>query len=99
NKTHAKLCLGVRQEPDGNQMYGHTATGNYNPDTAKVYTDLGLFTADRDIVADVSEIFNYLTGYSNQKEFRSLLVAPVGLRTRLTELILREAEHAREGRP
>ena len=97
-KTHAKLCLVVRQEPDGIQMYVHTATGNYNPDTAKVYTDLGLFTADRDIVADVSEIFNYLTGYSNQKEFRSLLVAPVGLRTRITELIMREAEHARAGR-
>jgi len=97
-KTHAKLCLIVRQEPDGIQMYVHTATGNYNPETAKVYTDFGLFTADRDIVADVSEIFNYLTGYSNQKEFRSLLVAPVQLRTRLTELVAREAEHARAGR-
>ena len=74
-------------------------TGNYNPETAKVYTDLGLFTANPDIVADVSEIFNYLTGYSNQKEFRHLLVAPVQLRTRLTELITREAEHARAGRP
>ncbi len=97
-KTHAKLCLVVRQEPDGIQMYVHTGTGNYNPETAKVYTDFGLFTADRDIVADVSEIFNYLTGYSNQKEFRSLLVAPVVLRTRLTELVAREAEHARAGR-
>ena len=97
-KTHAKLCLVVRQEPDGIQMYVHTGTGNYNPETAKVYTDLGLFTADRDVVADVSEIFNYLTGYSNQKEFRSLLVAPVQLRTRITELISREAEHARAGR-
>jgi len=97
-KTHAKLCLVVRQEPDGIQMYVHTGTGNYNPETAKVYTDIGLFTANRDIVADASEIFNYLTGYSNQKEFRSLLVAPVQLRTRLTELIAREAEHARAGR-
>ncbi len=97
-KTHAKLCLVVRQEPDGIQMYVHTGTGNYNPDTAKVYTDIGLFTADRDIVADTSEIFNFLTGYSNQKEFRSLLVAPVQLRTRLTELIARESEHARAGR-
>jgi polyphosphate kinase len=60
---------------------------------------MGIFTADPDIVADVSDIFNYLTGYSNQKEFRSLLVAPVQLRTRLTELILREAEHAKAGRP
>jgi polyphosphate kinase len=98
-KTHAKLCLVVRKEPDGIQRYVHTATGNYNPHTAKVYTDVGYFTADPDIVADVSDMFNYLTGYSNQKEFRSLLVAPVQLRTRLTELIMREAEHARAGRP
>ena len=98
-KTHAKLCLVVRQEPDGIQRYVHTGTGNYNPHTAKVYTDLGLFTADPDIVADVSDVFNYLTGYSNQKEFRSLLVAPVQLRTRLSELIGREMEHARAGRP
>jgi polyphosphate kinase len=98
-KTHAKLCLVVRQEPDGVQRYVHTGTGNYNPGTAKVYTDLGLFTSDPDIVADVSDVFNYLTGYSNQKEFRSLLVAPVELRARLRGLILREAEHARVGRP
>ena len=98
-KTHAKLCLVVRQEPDGIQRYVHTGTGNYNPETAKVYTDLGLFTTDPDVVADVSDIFNYLTGYSNQKEFRSLLVAPVQLRTRLSELVMREAEHARAGRP
>jgi polyphosphate kinase len=98
-KVHAKLCLVVRQEPGGIQRYVHTGTGNYNPETAKVYTDLGLFTTDPDIVADVSEIFNYLTGYSNQKDYRSLLVAPVQLRSRLTELIMREAEHAREGRP
>jgi polyphosphate kinase len=98
-KTHAKLCLVVRKEPHGIQRYVHTATGNYNPLTAAVYTDVGIFTADPDIVADVSDIFNYLTGYSSQKEFRSLLVAPVQLRTRLTELVMREAEHARAGRP
>jgi polyphosphate kinase len=97
-KTHAKLCLVVRKEPDGIQRYVHTATGNYNPHTARIYTDIGLFTADPDIVADVSDIFNSLTGYSSQKEFRSLLVAPVQLRARLTELIAREAEHARAGR-
>ncbi|HEX5107867.1 MAG TPA: polyphosphate kinase 1 [Vicinamibacterales bacterium] len=97
-KTHAKLCLVVRQESDGIQRYVHVGTGNYNPETAKVYTDLGLFTANEDIVADVSDVFNYLTGYSSQKDFRSLLVAPVQLRTRLTELIMREAEHARAGR-
>jgi polyphosphate kinase len=71
-KTHAKLCLVVRQEPDGIQRYVHVATGNYNPETAKVYTDLGLFTADGEIVADVADVFNYLTGYSSQKEFRRL---------------------------
>ena len=98
-KVHAKLCLVVRQQQGGIQRYVHTGTGNYNPETAKVYTDIGLFTTDPDIVADVSEIFNYLTGYSNQKDYRSLLVAPVQLRSRLTELIMREAEHAREGRP
>ena len=98
-KTHAKLCLVVRQEPDGVQRYVHVGTGNYNPETAKVYTDLGIFTADPDTVADVSDVFNYLTGYSNQKDYRSLIVAPVQLRTRLTELIMREADHARAGRP
>ena len=98
-KTHAKVCLVVRQEPDGMGRYVHVSTGNYNSGTAKVYTDLGLFTADPEIVADASDVFNYLTGYSNQKQFRQLLVAPVQLRTRLTELIEREADHARAGRP
>jgi polyphosphate kinase len=98
-KTHAKLCLVVRQESDGIQRYVHTSTGNYNPETAKVYTDLGYFTADPDIVADVSDVFNYLTGYSNRKEYRAMLVAPLQLRTRICELINREAEHAKAGRP
>ena len=98
-KTHAKLCLVIRQETAGVQRYVHTSTGNYNPVTAKVYTDLGFFTADPDVVADVTEIFNYLTGYSNQREYRSLVVAPMQLRTRIRELIRREAEHARAGRP
>ena len=98
-KTHAKLCLVVRQEPTASSATCTPAPATTTRDTAKIYTDIGLFTADPDIVADVSDIFNYLTGYSNQKEFRSLLVAPVQLRTRLTELIAREAEHARGGRP
>jgi polyphosphate kinase len=98
-KTHAKLCLVVRDEPDGIQRYVHTGTGNYNAHTAKIYTDLGLFTANADFVADASEVFNYLTGYSNQKAYREMLVAPVQLRARLVELIMREAEHARAGRP
>ena len=98
-KTHAKLCLVVRQEPDGMCRYVHLATGNYNPGTAKVYTDIGFFTADPSLVADASDVFNYLTGYSNQKQFRRLLVAPVQLRAKLTGLIEREADHARAGRP
>jgi polyphosphate kinase len=98
-KTHAKLCLVVRQEADGIQRYVHTGTGNYNPDTAKIYTDLGLFTAEPDIVNDISDVFNYLTGYSNQREFRGMIVAPVQLRQRVKELIEREIEHAQAGRP
>jgi polyphosphate kinase len=98
-KTHAKMCLVVRQEPDGVQRYLHTSSGNYNPGTARIYTDVGLFTADRDIVADASDVFNFLTGYSNQKEYRSLIVAPAQLRTRMEALIAREADHARAGRP
>src|SRR5580765_4052446 len=98
-KTHGKLCLVVRQEGDGIQRYVHTSTGNYNPETAKLYTDLWYFTADPDVVADVSDVFNYLTGYSNQKEYRAMLVAPVQLRTRLCELINRETDHAKGGRP
>jgi polyphosphate kinase len=98
-KTHCKLCLVIRQEPDGIRRYVHTATGNYNPVTSKVYTDIGLFTSDPDIVADASEVFNYLTGYSNQKEYRAMLVAPLTLRLRLCDLIHREGEHARAGRP
>jgi polyphosphate kinase len=97
-KTHTKLCLVVRQEPDGIQRYVHSGTGNYSAVTSKVYTDLGLFTADPDVVADVSEMFNYLTGYSSQKEYRAILVAPLTLRARLCDLIMREAEHARGGR-
>jgi polyphosphate kinase len=98
-KTHAKLCLVVRREPDGIQRYVHIATGNYNAVTAQIYTDIGLFTAAEEVVADASEIFNYLTGYSNQTTFRRVLVAPLKLRQRLVELIMREAEHARAGRP
>ncbi len=98
-KTHAKLCLVVRQEPDGMRRYVHTSSGNYNAETARVYTDLGLFTADADIAADVSDLFNHLTGYAEQPECRSLLVAPSGLRTKLGALIEREIGHARAGRP
>jgi polyphosphate kinase len=98
-KTHAKLCLVVRKEPRGIRRYLHTGTGNYNPDTAKVYTDLGLFTADAEIVAGASDVFNFLTGYSGQKQFHSVIAAPVQLRARLKTLVEREAAYAESGRP
>jgi polyphosphate kinase len=98
-KTHCKLALVVRREDETMRRYVHIATGNYNPDTSRAYTDLGLFTADDEIGADASELFNYLTGYSRQKEYRQLMVAPVNMRERMLALIRREAEHARAGRP
>jgi polyphosphate kinase len=98
-KTHCKLALVVRSEGDTMRRYVHIATGNYNPDTSRGYTDLGLFTADEEIGADASELFNYLTGYSRQKEYRRLMVAPVNLRENMLALIRREAEHAKAGRP
>lgn len=98
-KTHCKLCLVVRKEPDGVCRYAHIGTGNYNAATAKVYTDLGLFTANPRLIDEVSEVFNYLTGYSAKREYQELLVAPVSFRSRFKELVQREAEHARAGRP
>ena len=90
-KTHAKLCLAVRRENGGIRRYAHIGTGNYNRETAAIYEDLGLFTADPQITADVSDVFNLLTGYSRQQGFRSLLVAPAGLRAGLLELIRSQA--------
>jgi polyphosphate kinase len=98
-KTHAKLALVVRQEGGVLRRYVHLGTGNYNPATARVYSDLCLFTADADFGADVSELFNYLTGYSRQEQFRKLLVAPVNLRQQLIALIRREVLHHEAGRP
>jgi polyphosphate kinase len=98
-KTHAKTALVVRREPDGIRRYVHLGTGNYNSKTARVYTDLGLLTSSPSIGADVSDLFNFLTGFSRQRLYRKLLVAPGGLRERFIELIDREAEHARAGRP
>ena len=97
-KTHCKLCLVVRKENDGIVRYVHTGTGNYNRATANVYTDIGLFTANPAIVTEVSDVFNYLTGYSNKKDYRELLVAPLNLRAQFTALVEREAAHARAGR-
>jgi polyphosphate kinase len=97
-KTHAKICLVVRQERDVLRLYTHIATGNYNPETAKLYTDLGLFTVREDIAQDVAQLFNMLTGFVHQPRFSKLLVAPVNMRQRFLELIAREVEHQREGR-
>jgi polyphosphate kinase len=98
-KTHCKLALVVRREGDMLRRYVHLATGNYNPTTSRIYTDLGILTADEEIGADASDLFNFLTGYSKQTEYRNLLVAPVNLRRKMTELIRRETENARLGLP
>ena len=98
-KVHCKLTLVVRKEADGIRRYAHIATGNYNRVTSQVYTDLGLFTADQSLVDDVTEVFNFLTGYSNKRSYNALLVAPVGLRQGIKSLIDREIEHAQAGRP
>jgi polyphosphate kinase len=90
-KTHTKLCLVVREEADGLRRYAHIGTGNYNPETGRLYEDVGLFTADDDITADASDVFNLLTGYSRQEEFGTLLVAPAGMRDGLIELIRGQA--------
>jgi polyphosphate kinase len=98
-KTHAKLALIVRQEGNALRRYVHLSTGNYNPVTARVYTDMGLFTSNVDFGNDCSEFFNFLTGHSGQREYRKLSVAPVSLREKLTALIRREIAHRAAGRP
>jgi polyphosphate kinase len=98
-KTHTKIALVVRREADRIRRYVHIGTGNYNPKTARLYTDLGLLSCREDLGADLTDLFNYLTGYSRQHSYRKLLVAPVNLRDRMTELILsigRKGENCRE---
>ena len=97
-KTHAKTTLVVRRDHDGIRRYVHVGTGNYNSKTARLYTDLGLFTASRSIGADISDLFNALTGFSRQRLYRKVLVAPTNMRERLLELIRREADIARAGK-
>lgn len=97
-KTHCKLCLLVRREEDGIARYAHVGTGNYNPNTARLYTDFGLFTRDPEICQDVGELFNYLTGVSRQIRYRKLLVAPLNLREEIIARIDREKRHAQEGK-
>jgi polyphosphate kinase len=98
-KTHCKVALVVRREGETLRRYVHLATGNYNPVTSNFYTDLGLLTADDEVGADATDLFNFLTGFSRQKEYTKLLVSPVALRDKTLALIRREAEHARAGRP
>ena len=97
-KTHCKLCMVVRKESDGIRRYVHIGTGNYNRATSQIYTDFGLFTADPGVLDDVAEVFNFLTGYSRQTAYGHLIVAPVNLRKRFSELVAREIAHARAGR-
>jgi len=97
-KTHAKVMLVVRREGDGIRRYVHVGTGNYNPKTARLYTDYGLLSADPELAADLTELFNLLTGFGAPATFRRLITAPKGMRDRFVAMIRREADHAREGR-
>jgi len=97
-KVHCKIALIVRREQDGIRRYLHLGTGNYNATTARLYTDLSFFTCNPDLGADATDLFNYLTGYSKKSEFRKLMVAPITLRERMTELIRREIAHGPRGR-
>jgi polyphosphate kinase len=97
-KTHAKVSLVVREEEDGIRRYMHFGTGNYNEKTARLYTDFSLFTCRPELGADVTQLFNALTGFAKISDYEDLLVAPVNLRRELTALIDRETDHARAGR-
>lgn len=98
-KTHCKATLIIRNEDGGLARYVHIATGNYNPETSAFYTDLGLLTANKDVGEDATELFNYLTVYSQREKFKTLVVAPMYLRQKMIKLINREIEHAQNGRP
>ncbi|MBX9721653.1 MAG: polyphosphate kinase 1, partial [Candidatus Obscuribacterales bacterium] len=96
-KVHSKVLLVVRREGDAIRRYVHLGTGNYNPFTAHLYTDIGLFTCDEEIGADATDLFNYLTGYSAKTDYRKLAIAPIGLRQRIEALIKREIRHQQHG--
>src|SRR5205807_1894654 len=98
-KTHAKVALIVRREAGALRSYVHFGTGNYHPYTAKVYTDLSYFTSDPALCRDAARLFNYMTGYATPATLEKIAVAPITLRTRLSELIETETEHAKAGRP
>ncbi|NNE99300.1 MAG: polyphosphate kinase 1, partial [Pyrinomonadaceae bacterium] len=97
-KTHSKVMLVIRRENDSLKRYVHIATGNYNPTTSKIYTDIGLLTADENIGADATDLFNFLTGYSYQTKYRQLLIAPIDLREKMISLIKRETKNKLKGR-
>jgi len=97
-KTHAKTTLVVRREADGIKRYAHISTGNYNSKTARIYTDIGLLTSSPSIGADLTDLFNALTGFSRQRLYRKLVIAPANMRQRFIEMINREAANAREGK-
>jgi polyphosphate kinase len=96
-KIHAKMTLIVRREEDGLRRYVHIGTGNYNASTARLYEDVGIFTADEDIAADVADLFNYVTGFGRPQRFRKLIVAPFTMRSRIVEEIRRVSTAAAEG--
>jgi polyphosphate kinase len=98
-KTHAKVMLVVRREGDTMRRYVHIGTGNYNPKTSRVYTDFGLLSADPELGADLSDLFNVLTGFAAPAGYRQLIVAPRGMRSGFLDMIRREIAHSREGRP
>jgi polyphosphate kinase len=98
-KTHCKLALIVRDEPEGIRRYAHIGTGNYNPKTARRYEDFGLLTSNSNIASDLTDLFNNLSGYSRRSSYRQLLVAPDGIRAGIVDRIEREVDHHRSGRP
>jgi polyphosphate kinase len=97
-KTHSKIAMVVRREGDGIRRYVHLGTGNYNVVTARLYTDLDLFTCDPTIGQDATELFNFLTGFSRSRDYQKLLVGPINLRERFEALLEREIEHQKAGR-
>ena len=97
-KTHTKVTLVVREEEDGLRTYCHIGTGNYNPSTARLYTDIGIFTCDEEVGTDIVNLFHYLTGYAAEQSYKTLLVAPQNMRERFVELIQKEIENSKAGK-
>jgi polyphosphate kinase len=98
-KTHAKVSLVVRRDQRGTQTFVHMGTGNYHPQTARIYTDLSLFTCNRDIARDAGQVFNYFTGYAEPTDLQCMAMSPVNLRSSLMQHIAQEIDHAKNGRP